>query len=84
MATHEIKCWPEFFDHLASGEKRFELRFDDRGYHAGDILIIKEWLPQDKVFTGRKLRKLVTYLLRDGFALANGYVCMSLDDLRKE
>ena len=43
MAEHELKVWPEFWPALASGEKTFELRKDDRGFRAGDILWLREW-----------------------------------------
>jgi hypothetical protein len=29
---HELKMWPEFFKHVWSGDKTFELRVDDRGF----------------------------------------------------
>lgn len=38
--THIIKAWPEFWDALADGRKTFEIRYNDRGYAAGDILEI--------------------------------------------
>jgi hypothetical protein len=40
--THELKCWPEFFKPIQSGEKTFELRRNDRNFHLNDILILKE------------------------------------------
>jgi len=80
MKTHHLKCWPEFFNSIANGEKKFELRFDDRGYKAGDILVLNEWQPGTKEFTGRSMAMTVTYLL-GGFGLAKGWVCMSLDQL---
>jgi hypothetical protein len=32
---------------LVSGEKNFELRYDDRGFRAGDILLLREWSKRD-------------------------------------
>lgn len=40
MTIHTLKCWPAFYDAVASGAKTFELRLDDRGYQPGDILIL--------------------------------------------
>ena len=62
MKIHSIKCWPDYFEPLVSGIKNFELRYDDRGYRAGDILFIEEFLPAKKLHTGRNLTKKVEYL----------------------
>lgn len=39
--THRIKCDYPFFENIASGRKRFEIRKDDRDYQVGDILILQ-------------------------------------------
>lgn len=81
MTTHELKIWPEYFVHILSGEKAFELRIDDRGYRAGDHLLLKEWLPRNKDYTGREILKRVTYLMGGQWpGLVNGYVLMSIGD----
>ena len=76
MAEHELKVWPEFWPALASGEKTFELRKDDRGFRAGDILWLREW-SKAAGYTGREMRRRVTYLL-GGWGLERDYVCMAL------
>lgn len=43
--THELKIWPQFYGRVADGSKTFEVRFNDRGYQPGDIVILKEWDP---------------------------------------
>lgn len=80
MQTHELKIWPEFFEPIMTGEKTFELRWDDKGFRAGDALWLREWMQRDGVYTGREITKRVTYLL-GGFGLERGYVCMALGDL---
>jgi hypothetical protein len=45
MAVHELKCWPEYYDAIADGRKRFELRMDDRRFAVGDILVLEKWKP---------------------------------------
>lgn len=37
---HELKTWPDFFDAIWNNEKHFELRKDDRGFQAGDTLLL--------------------------------------------
>ncbi len=78
MNTHDLKCWPDFYAPLESGEKTFELRKDDRGFHAGDTLVLREWLPTAKEYTGREMRRTVTYLVCGLPWLQPGYVCMAL------
>lgn len=76
---HEIKCWPEYYEALLSGEKTFEVRKDDRGYAVGDVLLISEWSPTSGEYTGREGRWEVTYVLKGGaFGVEPGYVVMGL------
>lgn len=42
---HELKCRPEYFSRVASGQKTFEIRRNDRDFQVGDILILKEYEP---------------------------------------
>ncbi len=51
------KVWPEFFDKLLSGEKQFELRLADFELKAGDVLVLEEYDPKTKAYTGRKIEK---------------------------
>ena len=46
--THKVKCWPEFFQPMLNGLKRFDLRRDDRpeGFQVGDQLLEQEWDPK--------------------------------------
>lgn len=39
---HHIKILPEYFRAIASGEKTFEVRFNDWNYHIHDILHLQE------------------------------------------
>ncbi|MFA5129065.1 MAG: DUF3850 domain-containing protein [Patescibacteria group bacterium] len=60
----EKKIWPEFFDKISRGEKNFELRLADWECKPGDILVLREWDPEKKDYTGRVLEKEVTYVLK--------------------
>ena len=67
--THELKCWPEFFQAMLDGLKPFEARRNDRNFQVDDILVLREWTPADSVYStvgtysGRELKLLVTYIL---------------------
>ena len=58
------KCWPKYFEKLLSGEKTFEVRLADWKCEVGDILILQEWNPDIKKYTGRKIQKKVTYITK--------------------
>lgn len=53
------KTWPEFFEKILNNEKKFELRLADFEVKEGDILILKEYNPKKKEFTGREIKKEV-------------------------
>ena len=60
---HELKCWPEYFQAVKSGDKTFEIRKWDRPYKVGDQIKLKEWNPKTLDYTGNELTKTITYLL---------------------
>jgi ASC-1-like (ASCH) protein len=60
----EKKVWPEYFKKIKSGDKTFELRLADWKCETGDVLILKEWDPKTKEYTGRKTKKKVTYVIK--------------------
>ncbi len=62
MTYIKKKIWPEFFKEVQSGKKRFELRLGDFSVAEGDTLILQEWDPQTKEYTGREIEKKVGYV----------------------
>ena len=64
MAIIHKKLWPEYFDLVVSGKKRFELRVADFAVAEGDTLVLEEWDPQTKSYTGRSVEKKVDYILK--------------------
>lgn len=60
----EKKVWPDFFKKIVNGDKNFELRLADFKCKPRDILILKEWNPKTKNFTGRVIEKKVTYVMK--------------------
>ena len=58
------KVWPPYFQKILDGDKTFELRLADFECNPGDILILKEWDPENKEYTGREIEKQVTYVLK--------------------
>ncbi len=64
MAIIKKKIWPEYFKLVKSGKKKFELRVADFKLKEGDILILEEWDPKKKEYTGRIIRKKVRFILK--------------------
>lgn len=86
MIEHDLKVWPEFYERLDDGSKTFEVRKDDRGYQAGDVLVLREWrsqgfkhFPEIGSYTGRSMRRTVGFIFRRGFGCDLGqFIVMSL------
>ncbi|OGZ70768.1 MAG: hypothetical protein A3F47_00015 [Candidatus Staskawiczbacteria bacterium RIFCSPHIGHO2_12_FULL_38_11] len=64
MVVINKKIWPEYFEAIISGKKKFELRLNDFEITEGDVLILEEWDPKKEKYTGRKIEKKVTYVLK--------------------
>ncbi|MEI7621814.1 MAG: DUF3850 domain-containing protein [Candidatus Moraniibacteriota bacterium] len=60
----EKKVWPQYFQKILDGDKKYELRLADWNCQEGDILILKEWNPEAEDYTGRILEKEVSYVLK--------------------
>ena len=56
------KAWPDLFRQVLSGQKTYDLRLADWECSPGDVLILKEWDPEKREYTGRELRKKVGYV----------------------
>lgn len=78
MKVHMLKVWPQQYEELASGDKTFEFRKNDRDFQVGDTLHLQEYIPFQDSYTGRTMNRLVKHMLSDGFGLPSGYVVMSL------
>lgn len=81
FTIHELKVWPRFFEALLDRSKTFEFRKNDRNFQVGDLLVLKEWDPDAKDYTGRWLHREITYVLSDWeAAIAADYVILGLMD----
>lgn len=60
--TIEKKIQPEYFEAVASGKKKYELRLGDWECQEGDTLLLREWDPKTQNYTGREVTKKVDYV----------------------
>lgn len=77
----EKKIWSEYFEKVNSGDKTFELRLADWECKVGDTLILKEWDPKTKNYTGRNIERKITYILKTKGA--ENWGMWSKDDIEK-
>jgi len=64
MRRIEKKTWPYLFEKVLSGEKQFDLRIAEFECEVGDILVLREWDPEKKEYTGRELEKEITFIVK--------------------
>jgi ASC-1-like (ASCH) protein len=73
---HKLKIQNEYFEAVCSGEKSFEIRKNDRDFKVGDTLILQEFLPISKQYTGRVIEKEITYIT--DYGQQENYVVMAI------
>ena len=64
MKTHILKSWPVYFHEIWVGKKTFEIRENDTGFEVGDRVVLKEFLCDREIYTGREIFAEITYLTR--------------------
>lgn len=90
MTSHELKCWPKHFKAVRDRSKPFELRYNDRNYQVGDLLILDEWEPfadyqrtREGRYTGNWVSATITYILDEFEAqpefTPDGWVILGID-----
>lgn len=57
------KTWTDAFEKILSGEKTFDARLADFDCKVGDTLVLEEYDPKKKMYTGRKIEKKINYVL---------------------
>jgi len=87
MKEHELKTDPDVFDAVVRGEKKFEIRFNDRDFCVGDLLILRKTrYTGEEMKNGKPLEYVngyfacyVTYILHGAiYGLKEGWVIMSI------
>ena len=81
MAHHELKCFAKHYQHIVYGNKRSEVRYNDRNFQIGDTVTFKEGQQEIDGFkyTSSQVSARITYI--DDFGCQTGYVNLSLGDV---
>lgn len=88
MKIHNLKTLPEFFNRVWNGNKKFEIRKNDRDFKEGDFVILQEWVEKSGYYcdplnfrredghSGRIIIALITYVTN--YEQQNDYVVFGL------
>lgn len=78
MAEIKKKTWPKYFQKILEGKKKFDLRLADFELHEGDTLVLEEYNPETKEYTGRNIKKKVKFVTK-----FNPTEAHSLEEIKK-
>lgn len=78
IKIHKVKSAPEYFLAVVTGQKKAELRKNDRSYKSGDILSLCEWTHGK--FTGKEWAAVITHVLPVNNVISgvDGWVVLSI------
>lgn len=63
--THELKIYPKYFEAILDGKKTFEIRKNNRNFHVGDSIVLREFV--NIKYSGRETHATIKYMLDDTF-----------------
>ena len=79
---HVLKTWPEAWDAIRQGLKKYEIRKNDRDYKVGDSLYLREYDPKTEGFSGRALCVEITYMTPGGsWGIPAGLCVLSIKNI---
>lgn len=64
MKEIKKKTWPKYFEEVLVGKKKFEVRLADFDIEEGDTLVLEEFDPKTKKYTGRVIKKKVGFITK--------------------
>lgn len=88
MKVHYKKTWPEYFELLSKGIKKFEVRKNDCNYQVGDTFVATYFDPNSDhpySYNGKGRNDVaytITYILNGGiFGVENGFCVLQLEPI---
>ena len=76
--THCLKILPQFFEVVNKGKKNFELRKNDRPFEVGDTLILQEYRASKSKYTGKEIKRVITYVLKSVEGMKPDYCILGI------
>jgi len=83
VVVHDVKCNDDYFWMVERGIKPFELRLNDRDYHIGDYMLLREYNLEHDRFSGRTVMAIITCLVV-GPWLAEDHVALGIEVLKSK
>jgi len=63
MPTHILKISPNHFKAVRSGAKKAEMRINDRNFKVNDLILLREYLLDTDIYTGKSCQVRITHIL---------------------
>jgi len=80
--THELQLWPQCFAAVSAGTKPFDVRENDPDFQVGDALLLREYDPDLREYSGRTLLRYVSHVLCGGeFGVQEGWCVLGLGNV---
>lgn len=82
--THFLKITSVHFRRLTTGQKKFEIRLNDRDYQVGDLIEFIPFTTSPNYMEGQfhpTTAWIITYVLT-GFGIKKGHVALGVEPLR--
>lgn len=76
--THALKTEIGYFEEIQSGKKTFEVRRYDRPFEEGDTIILQEWVPENKMYTGKEWTGRISHVLSNDRFCKKGFCILSI------
>lgn len=77
--THELKCVSPYFEAVKNGSKTFEIRYNDRDFKVGDIIVLRKFNITHHCYIGDEseaIRAAITYIT--DFEQKQGWVVLGI------
>jgi hypothetical protein len=75
---HALKTEPEYFMSIMDGSKTFDVRKMDRPFLDGGDIVLQEWNPETKQYTGKEWHGEITYILADERFCKKGHCVLGI------
>jgi len=77
MNIHHLKIEEKYLNAIKDGSKTFEIRFNDRDYQVGDILVFQD--PREE---NGQYAAIVTFMISDERFCKENFVVMSIKPMK--
>ena len=76
--THKLKILPEYYQAVKSGDKDFEIRFNDRDFKVGDMVVLREY--EENYTDSEPIERRIKYIYAGEIGLKEGFCVLGMED----